>query len=368
MIRAEEIDRAVEACYQASAAPEGWTSALRGLARSLDAVCCSVAREGVGEARLRLPASPEYRDFLTEFVGDGWWRTDHRAARGWPLLRGGGKVLLEHDIATEEERRTLPQYHELYARYDLPWWAVVSFKTDGELWAMPFLRSSKQGPFQRKEAAHLRGLAPHLARILRLATLFAATSARSALDIIGRIGTAAMLVDNVGRIAAINPQAESLLGPDLKLIRGRLVAVDRASDNALQVLLSDMLVCSKAAPAIEGPVRISRMSGRPLLVDALPVSGLIDDPALDLRSILLLTDPDRGRAPAAERLRAALALTPAEARVAAQIASGRSPRETAASLGLSEETARTTLKRVFAKVGVSRQSELAALVARLTIG
>jgi len=36
-------------------------------------------------------------------------------------------------------------------------------------------------------------------------------------------------------------------------------------------------------------------------------------------------------------------------------------------LGITEETARTALKRVFAKVGVSRQSELAALLTKLVL-
>jgi DNA-binding CsgD family transcriptional regulator len=63
-----------------------------------------------------------------------------------------------------------------------------------------------------------------------------------------------------------------------------------------------------------------------------------------------------------------LNVTTGEARVAALVGSGLTPREAAKRLGITEETARTTLKRVFAKVGVSRQSELAALLSRLTLG
>jgi hypothetical protein len=43
------------------------------------------------------------------------------------------------------------------------------------------------------------------------------------------------------------------------------------------------------------------------------------------------------------------------------------PGEAAKLLGIAKETARTTLKRVFAKVGVSRQSELSALLAKLVL-
>jgi DNA-binding CsgD family transcriptional regulator len=43
------------------------------------------------------------------------------------------------------------------------------------------------------------------------------------------------------------------------------------------------------------------------------------------------------------------------------------PREAAARLGIAEESARTVLKRVFAKIGMSRQSELPALLSRLSV-
>jgi DNA-binding CsgD family transcriptional regulator len=66
-------------------------------------------------------------------------------------------------------------------------------------------------------------------------------------------------------------------------------------------------------------------------------------------------------------VRDVLGLTLAEARVAALVGSGLAPREAAAKLGIAEETARTALKRVFAKVGVSRQSELTALLAKLVL-
>ena len=42
--------------------------------------------------------------------------------------------------------------------------------------------------------------------------------------------------------------------------------------------------------------------------------------------------------------------------------------DAAQKLGISEETTRTVLKRVFTKSGISRQSELAALVAKAAMG
>ena len=62
-----------------------------------------------------------------------------------------------------------------------------------------------------------------------------------------------------------------------------------------------------------------------------------------------------------------LGLTLGEARVAALVGSGVPPRDAAERLGITEETARTALKRVFSKTGVTRQSELAALLTKLVI-
>lgn len=62
-----------------------------------------------------------------------------------------------------------------------------------------------------------------------------------------------------------------------------------------------------------------------------------------------------------------LGLTLGEARVASLVGAGRSPREAAETLGISEATARTVLKRVFAKTSISKQSHLAVLLARLTL-
>ena len=58
-------------------------------------------------------------------------------------------------------------------------------------------------------------------------------------------------------------------------------------------------------------------------------------------------------------------LTKAEARVARELASGRSADEVASALGVSAHTVKTQMKAVFRKTGVGRQSELVALLAGL---
>jgi DNA-binding CsgD family transcriptional regulator len=57
------------------------------------------------------------------------------------------------------------------------------------------------------------------------------------------------------------------------------------------------------------------------------------------------------------------ALTPAEERVAALVAEGRTNREVAAALFLSERTVEGHLSRVFAKLGVRHRGEVARALA-----
>jgi DNA-binding CsgD family transcriptional regulator len=58
-------------------------------------------------------------------------------------------------------------------------------------------------------------------------------------------------------------------------------------------------------------------------------------------------------------------LTPAEARLLAQLVSGASLAEAAVNLGIAEATARTHRNHVFTKTGVSRRADLIVLVGRL---
>jgi DNA-binding CsgD family transcriptional regulator len=85
------------------------------------------------------------------------------------------------------------------------------------------------------------------------------------------------------------------------------------------------------------------------------------------RALLLAIDPHAGDPPDPGLVRDVLGLTLREARLASFVGIGLRPGQAAEKLGITEETARTALKRVFAKVGVSRQSELAVPLTKLVL-
>jgi DNA-binding CsgD family transcriptional regulator len=84
-------------------------------------------------------------------------------------------------------------------------------------------------------------------------------------------------------------------------------------------------------------------------------------------AIVTLTDlEEAGVGPVAAVLERAFDLTPAEARLASQIASGKTLADITRQQGSGRETLRSQLKAVFEKTGTARQAELALLLSKLT--
>ena len=113
---------------------------------------------------------------------------------------------------------------------------------------------------------------------------------------------------------------------------------------------------------LSAPIALTRPGGRQLLAYVMPLQhGEHGGDA----ALVLLGDP-RGpeRRDAAQMLQL-FGLTAAEARLGALIGVGMGAREAAEELKISEHTARSTLKTVYDKLDIRKQSELGHLVARL---
>lgn len=354
--------------YDAAVAPQLWPDILQDLARSVDAVGCCFAIDNVKETLIAPPMSPELRDPLTDFVEGGWYAHDLRGRRGWPLLKTGRCVLIEHDVSTEEERQKESYYNEWLRPWDLPWWSAVGFACGESLLALALLRNARQGAFTRTEAARLSAWRPHLKRAVSLAQLLSQRQADSVLATLQHLERAAFIVDMRGRVSQLNDAAEALLGGELELHCGRLRAVRRNDDLRLQGLVAAVLAPPFPSGAVaEEPILIGSAEAGGLLVEALPTSGLLQDVFVGTRALLVATCLGPRKAPPEERLRRLFKLTASEAAVATRMAVGRNVQETAESLSIATGTVRNHLKAIFAKTGTHRQSELVALVQRIRL-
>jgi DNA-binding CsgD family transcriptional regulator len=372
----EKIERALDACYDAVLAPETWPQALQMLARSLDAAAIMFYPfNSSGDTtdprdpnrRLDLtPMSPEYVSLIEEYLRNQWYLNHYRAERGVPLLNSGRAVVIEHDLATDEERKTLRPYNELYLPWGFPGYAMAGFRVDGNSWAVPMLRGKVQGHFTRKEVPGLAALIPHFARMIRLSERLAIAQAQVRLDMLDRLACPALLIDWKGAVIRTNAGAAALMGRDLRIFRGALTAADACSNRELQNLIQWLRVPGQPrGGAPPSRVFIHRVGQAPLVIDLLPAAGLAADAFHTARAVLVVTDLDDRPTPPEDALRSAFGLTAAEARLALHLARGETLDDACDALGIAKETARAQLKAVFGKTRTSRQSALVALIARL---
>ncbi len=361
-----DLREAVAGLYGAVVAPETWPAALHAFARATNSVGCLFYPKDQAQALVHLPISPDIREFIAAFVNEGWYLQDVRASRGWPQLatRGGEAILTDDDIASPEERRSSPYFQDFHRAWTLTEWAAIGFRANGGQWCMPLLRSKRQGSISGEQKREFLAAAPLLSRVIELATLFDARRAAEHLAMLHLSGGVAALLDWRGIVSGLTPSAEALFGVDLYIHERSIAARHRGSDVALQKLIAAAL----ANPEMTGTpdsVAIARAGRRPLVARAIPLAGAFAAAFGQARVLLLFTDLDKSPPPCGETLRAAFGLTPAEARLAAEFASGDALDDAANRLGIAKETARNQLKAIFGKTNTHRQGELVALLSRL---
>jgi DNA-binding CsgD family transcriptional regulator len=219
----------------------------------------------------------------------------------------------------------------------------------------------------------LSRLGLHIERSLRLGIrLMDAELSKMGLgNALARVGIGVFVLDSLGRIVFSNPASESLLGDGLAVVDNRLIVTPTASNAQAFDTLKRLGDVNQGDMAEQRPIRIHRRSsGRPLTLYVIPIpmaATAVNRFLTHARVIVLVIDPDNDSPPEPSLVRDILGLTLGEARVAALVGAGLSTGQAAQRLGIADETARSVLKRVFAKVGVSRQSELAAMMTRLIL-
>jgi DNA-binding CsgD family transcriptional regulator len=187
---------------------------------------------------------------------------------------------------------------------------------------------------------------------------------RALVFVLDQMPVGILLVDRSSRVVWANLSARLLAGDGIALCDGRLAATAPEKRDALASLVRRALDAGAAGASL-GPeaIMVPRSLGAtPLVVVVRPLEAPDARPGeAAARAVVYVSDPDRGLRASRERLSQLFGLTRAEAGLVALLAEGHGVREAAALLGITEETARTYVKRAFQKTGVRRQAELVRL-------
>jgi DNA-binding CsgD family transcriptional regulator len=174
--------------------------------------------------------------------------------------------------------------------------------------------------------------------------------------ILGRINKASVIVTRSGRVSYMNAEAQSLLATSGVEADALPYFANRELQKAMRAVESGAEVLSETPLALSGP------HGGLLLarVMALP-RDLSGEPSV----LIMFSDPTADGWTDPSLLLELLGLTPAEARLAKLVGQGHGVERAASMLSITYATAHTTLKLVYDKLEVNKQSQLAQIVTRL---
>jgi DNA-binding CsgD family transcriptional regulator/PAS domain-containing protein len=234
-------------------------------------------------------------------------------------------------------------------------------------------RSDVQSRFDEGDLRQMEMLSPHICRALLISDaldLQSIVSTRLA-ETVDHLSTGIVLTEDSGRIAYMNGSAAAILkdGDALKSRDGRLLATRPQARDALSRAL-EASVAGKAPPASgQYAVALPNEEGSGLIANVLPLQwreGRNPLASLPGAAAVIIQNPAEGAAPPMEAIALLYGLTTAERNVLEHVADSHSPQETADHLGVSVNTVKTHLQKIFAKTNTSRQADLVRLIARST--
>jgi DNA-binding CsgD family transcriptional regulator/PAS domain-containing protein len=375
---ADDIADLIAQAYHAALDLGRWEPFLDGLRAITHATAASlvfqdVGREASGAVRVRpldrqsVGLDPTYVRLYSEtpdLVRANPWNA-HLSPTG-PV----GHVTRSHQVVSDAALERTDFFQAILRPQRLRYGINLIVGRDGGVQtSVNAVRGRGAGPFDDREVRTLRLLGGHVRRATEMArrlrtTWVGADTLRAALDL---TPAAVFLVDAGAHVLALNGAAEDLARRADGIVVGRdhrLAAGDSRTTGALRCLVADVALSTAGAGLSAGDaIPLPRRAGAwPLVALVSPLSRR--HLALATAGVAAVVVSERETEPNLDTrmLRQVFDLTRAEATVASELVAGRTLAQASRRLGIMPQTARTHLKRVFSKTGVTRQAELVRLL------
>lgn len=278
---------------------------------------------------------------------------------------GPGAVYRGSELVPPETLRASHFWDAFLRRYRIAdiLTAVVDLSSQhGPSTFLTFQRHDDQPLFVPEDRERLLQLAPHLSRVLKLHRRLAPAVALSATlkALVHRIDVPLFFVGSHGRLLECNTAGQQHLsnpGSWLLLQHGRLRPCDARCAADYEAAIARLEQQQQA----EFEVPLLNAAGQRALLELRRMNSVpIDSSGLEaaIAVCTLRTMP----ADSQQALRMRHGLTPAEARIAQQLAQGRTAADIATASGISITTVRSHIRAALEKTGLSRQVQLVALV------
>ena len=363
----DDYDRLLGALYQGALESPPWQAALQLLRDRLQA----------GHVTLMLrPPSPESTGVMINTgsvtqQGVDSYETHFFAMDPFVRLSEGQVVTAEELIGKQWLQSTV--YQEYLKPLDVRHLLGADIYTkDGIECRLRITRGHDASPFSEADKALVKRLLPHLKRSIQIHAQLDFLECERALfaGAVNRLLLGMVSFDQNGMIIETNPEARRILGEkDGIWLAGNNLCLDNSQESRdLQRLLRQALsetTHTEAGPGMVEAMAVTRPSGRAklgVLIKAVPMGPWSESkqrPAV----VVFLRDPESNAAqPSQELVRRLFGLTRMEAQLALLLAEGLTLDEAAEKMNVRRNTARTHLRSIFCKTGVTRQTMLVRLL------
>jgi DNA-binding CsgD family transcriptional regulator/PAS domain-containing protein len=291
-----------------------------------------------------------------------WLNTERRLAPG-EVFTGAELVPNWELVRTEFYRDWLRPLHAFHCLIG------ITFGSAEEIGSLVALRSLDERGFDAQDKRDLASLLLQLRCACELGAEF--TAARRTVDILSDImqsmSEAILIVDGQCHPVFLNRAAERVLAEDdhLTLAHGMLAAASGLETGKLRQLVAAAAGCSgNGLTGSDSAIAVTCRSGAPpmlLRIRSIPHSAIYKG-GREKHVVAVFTGTTE-MTESVRQLYDLYHLTPAEARLAALILRGYSLHAAARRLHVSNNTARTHMKRIYDKTETHRQVDLIRLVA-----
>jgi DNA-binding CsgD family transcriptional regulator/PAS domain-containing protein len=358
------FDPVIDLIYDAASDDGAWPNALAGLAAFIGAEAVALLKHDYQAAEgcmvFAVGVRSDYaRRYSTEFAVKNPWLRDENAYQPDRVFLGESIIPNSRLVETEFYREYLRPQGLLHSI------SGVLCRTGQEVHFVSGLRDAGRQAFGDRNLGDLSEFLPHMRRAFQIHRELARhRSERMAFqDLFDHLSAPVLLVDAQARPTYINRAAEQILTrkDGLALIGRKLAAASGTEHYQLMRCIGS--AAANRAPRGQMPggrIAISRPSGlQPYqaIVLALAVTSQVEARQGKGMAAVVIKDPEPGPTSSIGPVAQMYGFTPAEARLATLILDGCGLFEAAKRLSISKNTARTHMKRIYAKSGTHRQVE-----------
>lgn len=368
---ARDPDALIRLLYGAALQPELWPEALDAIGDALGGAVLVASHRRIGGPVLGVT-------HRLDPAADAVLRARYSQVETNPLMGAMRRLpvlspVWRDAVMVERDYLSSGLFQEVFRPQGLQHAAISCLAREGRLLIASGVLRRNAAEF---DAHHLRlyqRLLPHLRQSLEIAARFSDLSLRRDLACLAADATesAVFLVDRTGSILFCNGAAEQILAQGDGL-RQRHNVLGAAHPEEAQILLRLVRAAALRLDMHGGGLRVSRAEadgfwGVVVLPAPSSLVSLALGPSCGGCALILAVDLAARPVPPEQRLAQMLALTEAEARLAAALLRGHRPEDIAAERGVSIATVRTQLRSIFSKTGTRTQSDLMRTLARVPV-